>query len=194
LRLAFVRAEQLRKPGAMRSLAELFAGAEPDVAALSDIDAGDALATATRFDRQWAYRGGQALLWKRRFVAHAVHDLYLPGSALRPFDRRGLLCVDADDGGAQLHLFATQFAGDRSAVRDLRFARAAIRKATGSVLLFVSEPGSLKTGFADLGLQRVVPDANLAMWARGYRLELERSNDKDDGLGTVALASAERNA
>lgn len=174
----------------MRSLAALFAAADPDVAALSQIDAGDALATATRFDREWAYRGGQALLWNRRLIAHAVHDLYLPVSALRPFDRRGLLRVDADARDVALHAFVTQFAGDRTAIGDLRFARAAVRGVAGSVLLFISEPGASRIGFGDIGLQSVSPGPDLAIWARGFRLELKRFSDGEPGLGSLAIASA----
>lgn len=174
----------------MRSLAALFSAGDPDVAALSAIEAGDALATATRFDREWAYRGGQALLWKRRLTAHAVHDLYLPASALRPFDRRGLLRLDADAGSVPLHVFATQFAGDRSAVRDLRFARSAVRRVAGNVVLFVSEPGRSRIGFTDTGLQSVVPGPSLAIWARGFRLNVERYSEEESGLGAVAVARA----
>lgn len=185
-----MRAEQLQRPGAMRSLAALFSADDPDVAALSEIDAGDALATATRFDREWAYRGRQALLWKRRLTAHAVHDLYLPVSALRPFDRRGLLCVDAEAGNVPLHVFATQFAGDRGAIRDLRFARSAVRRVDGNVVLFISDPGPSRIGFTDTGLQSVVPAPNLAIWARGLRLNVERYSERESGLGAVAVARA----
>lgn len=174
----------------MLSLAALFAEADPDVAALSQIDAGDALATATRFDREWAYRGGQALLWKRDVVAHAVHDLYLPMSALRPFDRRGLLRLDAEWRGVPLHAFATQFAGDRTAIRDLRFARSAIRSVDGNVLLFISNPASSRIGFADVGLRSVAPARSVAIWARGFRLKLERYSESEPGLGAVVVATA----
>ncbi len=174
----------------MRSLAGLLAAADPDVAALSEIDAGDALATATRFDLQWAYRGGQALLWKRRVIAHAVHDLSPPASALRPFYRRGLLRVDADIGNVPLHVFATQFAGDRSAIRDLRFARSAIRGVAHNVLLFISEPAPSRIGFTDAGLQRVAPVPKLAIWARGFALGVERYSEREDGLGSIAIVRA----
>lgn len=174
----------------MRSLAALFAASDPDIAALSQIDAGDALATATRFDREWAYRGGQALLWKRAVIAHAVHDLYLPMSALRPFDRRGLLRLDADARDVGLHAFATEFAGDRSAIRDLRFARAAVREVDGNVLLFISDPAPSRIGFTDVGLHGFAQAPGCAIWARGFRLELERYSDGEPGLGTVAIASA----
>jgi len=174
----------------MRSLAALFDAIDPEIAALSDIDAGDALATSTRFDREWAYRGGQALLWKRRFVAHAVHDLYLPMSGVLPFDRRGLLWVDAAYDDTHFHVFATQFAGDRTAVRGLRFARTAVRAVKGNVLLFVSDPGSSRLGFADLGLKSITPSSDLAIWARGFRLDLERYSENEDGLGSIAVANA----
>lgn len=174
----------------MRSLAELVAAADPDVTALSEIDAGDALATATRFDREWAYRGGQALLWKRRGIAHAVRDLYLPVSALRPFDRRGLLRVDVDIEKLSLHVFATQFAGDRSSIRDLRFARSAVRGVEGNVLLFISDPAPSRIGFADEGLRSVAPAPKLAIWARGFDLGVERHSESEDGLGSLAVVRA----
>lgn len=175
----------------MRSLAAIFSAADPDVAALSQVDAGDALATATRFDREWAYRGGQALLWKRRLNAHAVHDLYLPMSALRPFDRRGLLCVDAESEDGAVHVFATQFAPDRTAIRDLRFARAAVRAVDGNALLFIAEPVASRIGFADAGFHSVAAPS-IAIWARGFRLELQRTSEAEPGLGAVAIANAVR--
>lgn len=174
----------------MRSLAALLAAEDPDLAALSEIDAGDALATATRFDLQWAYRGGQALLWKRRVIAHAVHDLYLPVSALRPFDRRGLLRVDADIANVPVHVFATQFAGDRSAIRDLRFARTAVRGVAGNVLLFVCGSAASRIGFADRGLQSAAPAPQLAIWTRGFELDVERYIEGEEGLGSVAVVRA----
>lgn len=176
----------------MLSLAALVDKADPDVMALSEIDAGDALATATRFDREWAYRGGQALLWKRRAIAHAVHDLYLPASALRPFDRRGLLRVDVDIDDAELHVFATQFAGDRSAIRDLRFARCAVRGVAGSVVLFISDLAPSRIDFTDIGLRCVAPSQKLAIWARGFELGVERYSESEDGLGCVAVVRATR--
>lgn len=174
----------------MRSLAALVAAEDPDVAVLSEIDAGDALATATRFDLQWAYRGGQALLWKRSVVVHAVHDLYLPVSALRPFGRRGLLRLDADIANVPVHVFATRFAGDRSAIRDLRFARTAVRGVAGNVLLFVCEPAPSRIGFADRGLQSAAAAPKLAIWARGFELDVERCSESEEGLGSVAVVRA----
>jgi hypothetical protein len=174
----------------MRSLAALFAAADPGIAALSEIDAGDALAMATRFDREWAYRGGQALLWKRNVTAHAVHDLYLPMSALRPFDRRGLLRLDAEAEGVPLHVFATQFAADRAAIRDLRFARAAVRGVDGNVLLFIAEPGPSRIGFAGTGLRSVAPAPSMAIWARGFHLDLQGYSESEPGLSSIAIARA----
>jgi hypothetical protein len=118
-----------------------------------------------------------------------VHDLYLPTSALLPFDRRGLLRIDAGDD-ARLHVFATQFAGDRTAVRDLRFARTAVRNAKGNVLLFIADPGSSRAGFGDLGLRSVAPSPDLAIWGRGFHVELDRYSDNEPGLGSLAVARA----
>jgi len=174
----------------MQSLAGFLYESDPDVVALGGIDAGDALAIATRFDREWAYRGRQALLWNRRVVAHQVHDLYLPASPLRPFDRRGLLRVDAECDGVATHLFATEFATDRTRVGDLRFARSAIRAMPANVLLFLAFPPAGRVGFSDLGLRAVSPAADVWVAARGYELTVVASDSARTGLGTAALVRA----
>lgn len=53
-----------------RAVAEFIARVDPEICAVAGIDAGDAFALATRFDRQWGYRGTQALFWQTPF-AHA---------------------------------------------------------------------------------------------------------------------------
>lgn len=157
----------------MRSLAAFFDRTLPDVAAVFEADAGNVLAFATRFDRAWAYRGRLALLWNRRIIAREVHDLYLPAAPLRPFDRRGLLRVDARAENEPLHLFATQFASDRSNVRELRYARSALRATgSGNALFFVARPVGGRVGFTDLGFaEPAAPGASSAIAARGYALE-----------------------
>jgi hypothetical protein len=187
-----VRAAYLRRAGAGLSLARLLADEDPVVAAVGEIDAGDALASATRFAREWAYRGGQAVLWKGDFAAHEVHDLYLPVSVRRAFDRRGLLRVDGTLGERDLHLFATQFAPDRSSVGELRFARARIRDVAGDALLFVAERSRSRVAFSDLGLRELTTAAGLAVYARGFDLRLVRANEEEGGLDAVVVAEAIR--
>ena len=155
--------------GAMRALAELVANRSPDVLCVHDIDAGDALALATRSDLQWAYRGAQALFWSRRVKAHGVHDRYLPVAPLRPFDRRGLLQVDAEIGGKRFALLATQFSAERTLrVRELRFARDNVRRIDGAAVLFVARPDE-RIGFEDLGFEVKMgsPDAQVC-YAREF--------------------------
>lgn len=159
--------------------------------AISEIDAGDALATATRFDREWAYRGGQALLWKRRIHVERVHESYLPAFPARPFDRRGLLRVDGRVDSIALSLFATQFALDRHRVRDLRFTRAALRSAEETAALFVGEPGVGKVGFKDLGFATVFGSENgreLLIGARGGALRMTQALPPQRGIGAMLFA------
>ena len=177
----------------MRSLASFLAESDPDVMALGEIDAGDALALATRFDRQWAYRGGQALLWNPRVVAHEVHDLYLPVAPLA-FERRGLLRIDGECDGAALALFATQFGNDRNNVREMRFARAHARKAPGRAMMFVTAPLG-RIGFSDLGYESIDEhDASdqVEIAARGFHLERLRSGTLGGGIGAALLVRARR--
>jgi hypothetical protein len=192
LTLTFVRAFGLIRAGALRSLATCVTELDPDILAVSEIDAGDALAIATRSDRQWAYRGGQALLWNRRFAARKVHDLYLPVLPLQPFERRGLLRVDGLCDGSELTLFATRFSPDRTRIRDLRFARSAIRACSAKVVLFVAAPPPVRAriGFADLGLQSRCGDdiADLMVAARGFVLNSCNVGAERDGIGAPVVA------
>jgi hypothetical protein len=173
----------------MRTLASFLAEADPDIAALSEIDAGDALAIATRFDRAWAYRGGQALLWKARFAARDVHDLYLPISPLRAFDRRGLLRVDGRCDGAELSLFATQFATDRVRVRELRFARSVVRGVGHAAVLFLSQQHG-RIGFSDLGFHAAGTCDDLEIAVRGFRTERSSSGVAGGGIGSSVTIRA----
>lgn len=136
----------------MRDLAQLFDAQDPLVACLHGVDAGDAYALATRFDRAWGYRGGEALLWNAEIRAHVVHDRYMPPSPLRPFERRGLLAVDASYRNEPLTLLATSLGDDRSAkIRDLRFARAMLRAINGVAIAFLANASQARIGFSDLG-------------------------------------------
>lgn len=116
------------RPGSMRCVAERLACARFDVVAIHGIDAGDALALATRFDCEWAYRGRQALFWKRTaFHAHAVHDRYLPAPRLRPFERRGFLEVRGERNGRHMTLVAAQLAPHRGRAREVEYVRRSLR-------------------------------------------------------------------
>jgi len=175
----------------MRSLAAFLSQVEADVVALNGIEAGDALATATRFDFQWAYRGRQALLWSRRVVAKEVHDVYLPSATLRPFERRGLLRVDALHEDAPLHVFAAACAPDRSGISDLRFTRAMLRSSHDDVLLLATMPHT-RIGFGDLRMQTVSDGGDLAIAAGGYELTQPETIEAQDGLGPALVARASR--
>jgi hypothetical protein len=177
----------------MRSLASFLAESDPDIMALGEIDAGDALALATRFDRQWAYRGGQALLWNNRVAAHEVHDLYLPVAPLA-FERRGLLRIDGECEGTPLALFATQFGADRGKLREMRFARTHARAAPGLAMIFVTAPLG-RIGFSDLGYESMDEhdtSDQVEIAARGFHLERLRSGEVGGGIGAALLVRARR--
>jgi len=152
-------AEDFTRPGALRTAAERISRETPDLFCLHGVDAGEALAMATRFDCEWAYRGGQALFWRNRYRAHEVHDLYLPSPLLRPFERRGLLEVDGEIDGAPLTLIATQLSNDRARVREIRLVRTVARRRRGAAILFIAgfDAAAYAYGFADLGLHSVSP-------------------------------------
>jgi hypothetical protein len=192
LTVSFVRALGLARAGSMRALAQFVSASDPDVLALSEVDAGDALAMATRFDRQWAYRGGQAVLWNRRFADAKVHDLYLPAAPLQPFERRGLLRVDGSCDGVEVSVFATRFAPDRASVRDLRFTRSAIRAARERrILLFITDPPATGSeAFRDLDLQAATNGdaADLMLAVRGFTVESCAAVMAENGLGAQRVA------
>jgi hypothetical protein len=169
----------------MRVLAERFSAWDPDLLALSEVDDGDALALATRFDRQWAYRGGQALLWRRRFEASGVHGRYLPAVPLQPFERRGLLHVDGTLDGTALTVFSTRFTESRDRVRDLRRTRSWIRASHSErIVLCITNPPAADA-FRDLGFEqradRSALDALVA--TRGLWIESSDMARAAGGLG-----------
>jgi len=154
----------------MLSLAATVADADPDVLAVCEIDAGDAFALATRFAREWAYRGGQALFWTRAIAAATVHDLYLPFAIQRPFDRRGLLRVDGTIGGVSANIFATQFGHARAfAVPELRYARSQVRAGTGRAIAFAQMEMPMP-GLGGRGVELLAgdEDAGIYAYARGF--------------------------
>ncbi len=119
-----------------RRIAERIAASDASIVCVHGIDAGDAYALATQFALGWAYRGGEALLWRAAFAAHEVHDRYLPLASARPFERRGLLEVRGEWNGAPLTLLAARFSPDRSHLREWRFARAIVRQTTERAIFF----------------------------------------------------------
>ncbi len=122
----------------MRSLAAYLTEHVPDVLAIHGIDEGDALALATRFEYGWGYRGSEALFWSSAYRARAIHDRYLPAPMLRPFERRGLLCIEGACGGAALALSAVQFSPDRARAHEVRFVREQLRRMDGDALFFAA--------------------------------------------------------
>jgi hypothetical protein len=165
---------------------------QPDVLALSEIDDGDALALATQFGYQWAYRGGQALFWNARFVANRVEESYLPAPPLQAFERRGLLRVDGRCGKRELTLLTTRFASNRARARDLRLTRSVIREARAPhVLLFIANPPAAgSNAFRDLGFAQSDAFARPALMlaARGCALESCLESANGDGLGAQLVA------
>jgi hypothetical protein len=174
------------RAGAMRSLAAFVAHAEPDVLAVCEIDSGDAFALATRFMRQWAYRGAQALFWNEKmFKAHAVLDVYLPFAPTRPFARRGLLRVDGELAGAPASLYAAQFAADRAgALAELRFARAQARD-NPLPLLFFTQGDATRAGIELFDVPEIARSRQdgLRVHARGFRCENPIEHSARHGIG-----------
>jgi hypothetical protein len=174
----------------MRSLAAFVAEHDPHILAIAEIDAGDALALATRFARQWAYRGRQALFWNGAFVEHAVHELYLPFRAANPFDRRALLRVDGALEGRSCALYATQFArAPEQCVPELRFVRERLCVQHGPAVLFAHQPGRQIT-FEDLGYVDALgnADGDERIYARGFFVEVTQCGAAPLGIGTPILA------
>ena len=173
----------------MRSLAEQVSSTKPDILVISEIDDGNALAVATRFDLQWAYRGGQAVMWNARLAPLSVEETYLP-PALPALQWRGLLRVDLRCDNAALSLFTTRLAPDRSRVRDLRFVRSVLRReAASSSILFVTNPPKRDT-FRDLGF--AADDSTVAndLLLAGRRCDVRSSvGIADTTLGTQIIAS-----
>jgi len=174
----------------MRSLAAFIDRVDPDVLALCEIDAGDALALATRFARQWAYRGSQALLWKPRLHQTRVRDAYLPRTPLRPLERRGLLRVATRVEDRSLNIIATQIAAQREQrVRDLRYLRNSLRRIDTECLLLAVLPDST-IGVGDLGFKKLVSGSDHeSIFSRGLNV-VESSYDPYDhrGIGRPLFA------
>lgn len=173
----------------MRDLAGCVSRYDPGVLAISQIDSGDALALATRFARQWAYRGGQALFWKTDFRAERVLGDYLPFVSSRPFDRRGFLQVDGRLKDRPCSLYVTFFGRARSQyVPEMRFVRTKLRPGSTAIAFAhgVPSPGLADLGFCDTSTDGKHHDR---IYARGLaRHGEERNEGVYPALGMPAFA------
>ncbi|HEV3152379.1 MAG TPA: hypothetical protein VGZ02_01095 [Candidatus Baltobacteraceae bacterium] len=137
--------------GSSRKLTAFIAERTPDVFAVSEIQPGDALAIATRFARQWAYRGRQALFWNARLTPVEIVDQYLPPAAFA--NRRGLIVVRGSIDGRACSVAVTHLHAARSRrIPELRFLRTMLRSQSGPAVLFASLPPG-RIGVRDLGFR-----------------------------------------
>ncbi len=175
----------------MHALAAFIARAQPHILGISEIDSGDALALATRFALQWAYRGGQAVFWKPQFKAVSVSNAHPPFSPLRPFERRGVVRVDLEIAGAPVRVFATQMSAERERrIRELRYLRTSLRQTDGPCIVFCVSPPS-RIEYGDLGFTRAgcrgVHDETV--WVRGFDVRGARDERPERGIGTPLVAA-----
>lgn len=175
----------------MRSLAAFVARTDPTIFAVSEIDAGDALAIATRFVLEWGYRGGQALFWKAPFQSARIYDAYLPFSAARPFERRGILRVAMQAGNKPLTVVATQIGTQRDQrIRELRALRTVLRKVEGACIVFCVF-ASGRIDLLDLGLTRAACRGthDEAIYTRGFTVTgAHEDTTPHRGIGTPTIA------
>lgn len=186
-----VRGHGLTRPNAMRALTEQTALSNPDLLAVSEIDDGDALALATKTNRQWSYRGGQALLWRSEFAPVAVHEAYLsPG--LPPLPWRGVLRVDLRAGETEVSVLCARFAPDRRRIRDVRFVRTLLRDAPigRTILCITNPPRSGARAFAQFSFAAsdCVLEPDVMMACRGGDLLSNVTVAGGEALGTHILA------
>jgi hypothetical protein len=128
-------------PGGMRAAAEAIDARSPAIFSAHGIEEGDALALATRFVFEYAYRGRVAIFWNATFAAREILDRH-----------RGLLRVSGTFGGGRLALVARRFSSQRtSRVRELRQVRTILRATKSAALLFVTGVVEGDIGFVDLG-------------------------------------------
>jgi hypothetical protein len=175
----------------MRSLAAFYDRVRPDVLAVCEIDAGDALALATRFALQWAYRGGQAVFWLGALRATGIRDNYLPFSPVRPFERRGIVEVTMQIADAPATILATHVAAEREQrIREVRHLRTVARGAHPACIVFAVMPASRielgGLGFTRAGCRGV---DNEALYVRGYHIEQAADDVQPHrGIGTPLVA------
>ena len=142
----------------MRAAAEAIDARPPVIFSVHGIDEGDALALATRFVFDYAYRARQALFWNATFGAREVLDRH-----------RGLLRVGGSFAGGRLTLIARRFSSERaSRVRELRQTRTALRATKSPALLFATGVVKGETGFADLGFAVLAQHGTALIAARDF--------------------------
>lgn len=168
----------------MRSLAAFVAETQADIFAVCEIEAGDALALATRFALEWAYRGRQALFWNAVFKASEVADVYLPASGAKQLARRGFLRVNGSLNARTCALYTMQFASDRDEIAQRRFARARLRAETGPALLFAYDARA-KLRLDDLGFveSNGSSEARERIWVRDFGIASSAVRAPLAGLG-----------
>lgn len=180
----------MERAGAMRSLAAFYDAHLPDVFAICRMTPGDALAFATRFSLQWAYRGRQALFWTPEFTGARCEDPYLPFHLPRPLDRRALIRIDVERGVQTVTFAATEFARTQTQrAAEMRFVRGALRK-MHSPAVFFAHVAAQYAKFADLGFEDVSgdPDVRERIYARGLRVERAVLVPEQRGIGPVTVA------
>ncbi len=176
----------------MRSLAAYLSEHVPDLLAIHGVDEGDALALATRFEYGWGYRGSEALFWSSAYRARAIHDRYLPAPLLRPFERRGLLCIEGECAGANLALSAVRFSQDRARAHEVRFVREQLCRMDGDALFFAAalDP-RLRLQSLDFTVV-AAPDGSdtLAIGLRGFVADVATAEDAAFGKALRLTAQA----
>ncbi|PZR59506.1 MAG: hypothetical protein DLM50_01375 [Candidatus Meridianibacter frigidus] len=176
----------------MRSLAAFLDERNPDIFGLSEIESGDALAIATRFARQWAYRGGEAIFWRRMLDGPRVQEEYLPAPLGRPFERRGYLAVRARIADTPLQIAATSIVEDErdARIRRMRFLRNRLRGAPPACVLFARLPRG-RVGLQDLGFfsAAVAPDGTYGIFIRRFITNEDVSQKRSyEAIGTPLCA------
>jgi len=180
----------MERAGAMRSLASFYDARKPHVFAIARMTPGDALALATRFSLQWAYRGRQALFWQNSFTNARCEDPYLPFHLARPLDRRALLRIDVEHGRRSLTFALTQFARTQAQrVPELRFVRKALRVTQARALFFAHiYPQYAK--FADLAFRDATGafEGPLRIFVRDAVVESVEMVPAQRGISAIATA------
>jgi hypothetical protein len=140
----------------MRTAAQEIDARAPAMFSVHGIEEGDALALATRFACDYAYRGRVAIFWNATFAAREILDRH-----------RGLLRVSGTFAGGRLALVARRFSTQRtSRVRELRQVRTILRATKSPALLFVTGVVEGEIGFADLGFGAVADGDGALIAAR----------------------------
>lgn len=180
----------MERAGAMRSLASFYDARKPHVFAISRMTPGDALALATRFSLQWAYRGRQSVFWQNGLTNARCEDPYLPFHLARPLDRRALVRVDVDRGTHPLTIAATQFARTQTQrVPELRFVRKVLRAAQARTVFFAHlYPQYAK--FGDLAFVDAMSafEGPLRIFVRGAAVQSVEMLPAQRGISAVATA------